>query len=72
MGGINDYSSLAELAKTAKSLKLKVALYSGHNSFNSEVEPHLDYYKIGPFIPECGPLNKKTTNQRFYKKENNK
>ena len=28
----------------------------------------LDYYKVGPYIPERGPLNKETTNQRFYKK----
>ena len=72
MGGINDYSSLAKLMQAAKDLGLKVAIYSGHNSFNSEIEPLVDYYKIGPFIPECGPLNKKTTNQKFYKKENNK
>ena len=28
----------------------------------------LDYYKIGPYIPEKGPLNKNTTNQVMYKK----
>ena len=25
-----------------------------------------DYIKLGPYIPECGPLNQKTTNQRMY------
>ena len=31
----------------------------------------LDYYKVGPYIPQAGPLNKNTTNQRFFKKEGN-
>lgn len=71
MGGINDYSSLAELMQEVKNNNLKVAIYSGHDDINTEIEPFVDYYKIGPFIPEFGPLNQKTTNQRFYKKENN-
>ena len=25
------------------------------------------YYKIGPYVEERGPLNKKTTNQKMYK-----
>ena len=28
--------------------------------------------KLGPYIEELGPLNSKTTNQRFYKIEKNK
>ena len=31
----------------------------------------VSYYKIGPYVPEFGPLNQLTTNQRFYKKTNN-
>ena len=71
MGGINDYSSLAELMKEVKDWGLKVAIYSGHDDLEPTIESFVDYYKIGPYIPECGPLNKKTTNQKFYKKENN-
>ena len=50
---------------------LKTALYSGENIISSIVSNYLDYYKIGPYIEEFGPLNKKTTNQKFFKKENN-
>ena len=71
MGGINNYHSLAELMKEVKDFGLKVAIYSGHNFINKDIEPYVDYYKVGPFIPELGPLNQITTNQKFYKKENN-
>ena len=71
MGGINDYSSLAELMKEVKDWGLKVAIYSGHDFINAEIEKYVDYYKIGSYIPEFGPLNLKTTNQKFFKKENN-
>jgi anaerobic ribonucleoside-triphosphate reductase activating protein len=71
MGGINDYSSLAELMKEVKDWGLKVAIYSGHDFISAEIEEYVDYYKIGPYIPEFGPLNLKNTNQKFYKKENN-
>ena len=72
MGGINDYSSLAALMQEVKNNNLKVAIYSGHDSINAEIEPFVDYYKIGHYDPELGPLNRKTTNQKFFKKENNK
>lgn len=51
--------------------KLKIAMYSGRQKFIKELAEKLDYYKIGPYIPEYGPMNLKTTNQIFYKKENN-
>lgn len=71
MGGINDYNTLAKLMMFVKNLNLKVAIYSGHNHIEPIIEPYVDYYKIGPYQPECGPLNLTTTNQKFYKKENN-
>lgn len=71
MGGINDYDTLAELMKEVKDWGLKVAIYSGHEYIESTIEPYVDYYKVGPYKPDCGPLNQKTTNQKFYKKENN-
>lgn len=46
---------------------LKIGLYSGREEvledFYWEV---LDYLKIGPYMPEFGPLNEETTNQRLY------
>ena len=71
MGGINDYSTLAHLMRHIKYKGLKVALYSGHSEMNSEIAEIADYYKIGPYIEELGPLNSETTNQRFYKKNAN-
>jgi anaerobic ribonucleoside-triphosphate reductase activating protein len=71
MGGINDYETLAELMKEVKEWGLKVAIYSGHEHIEPIIEPYVDYYKVGPYKPKYGPLNQKTTNQRFYKKENN-
>ena len=71
MGGINDYESLAKLMKEVKDWGLKVAIYSGHDYIEPIIEPLVDYYKIGPYNPKYGPLNSPTTNQKFYKKENN-
>lgn len=71
MGGINDYPTLANLMRHIKYKGLKVALYSGHPEMCPEIADIADYYKIGPYIPEFGPLNHKTTNQKFFKKENN-
>lgn len=73
MGGINDVEYLYALCHDIKSNypQLKLALYSGETIMRPILEEVLDYYKVGPFIPECGPLDKTTTNQRFYKKEQN-
>ena len=73
MGGINDYHYLLLLLMHIKQNypTLKTALYSGENFVSPLVSNYLDYYKIGPYIEEFGPLNKKTTNQKFFKKENN-
>ena len=71
MGGINDYSTLTHLMRHVKYKGLKVALYSGHTEMNSEIADIADYYKVGPYIEELGPLNRETTNQRFYKKDAN-
>lgn len=49
---------------------IKIAWYSGrqelHDSIKTNIED-FDYIKLGPYIEELGPLNIKTTNQRFYK-----
>lgn len=51
--------------------ELKFAMYSGMTKMHPQLSQVLDYYKIGPYIENYGPLNKKTTNQCFYKKVNN-
>jgi len=68
LGEGNDPGALLSLAKELRKRhpSLELALYSGR----PEVEPTLyelfDYVKVGPFIAELGPLNRKTTNQRLY------
>lgn len=50
---------------------LKVAWYSGRQELSDDIKlKNFDYIKLGPYKEECGPLNKKTTNQRFYKVNN--
>ena len=69
MGGDGRYNELAQLIKRAKinHPNLKFAMYSGVYRRNNIMESVLDYYKVGPYIRVCGPLNSPTTNQRFYK-----
>ena len=39
-----------------------------HRTLRKDIElGNFDYIKLGPYIEEFGPLNSKTTNQRFYK-----
>lgn len=47
---------------------IKVAWYSGRQELNNNIDLcNLDYIKLGPYKEEFGPLNSRTTNQRFYK-----
>ncbi len=68
LGEGRDPETLLSLAEHIRSLGLKAALYSGR----TEVEPAFwdtfDYIKTGPFIPERGPLNHPSTNQRLYRR----
>ena len=71
MGGDSDPKSinnLAEYIKTWPSLEhLKVAWYSGRQELSKYINlKWFDFIKLGPYIEEFGPLNSKTTNQRFY------
>ena len=76
MGGDSnpaDINYLARLIKLLSWSKLKVAWYSGRSWLPPEIYlPWFDYIKLGQYIEELGPLNKPTTNQRFYKIEKNK
>lgn len=69
MGGDNDHTSIVEFAKVIKGIKpsLNVAMYSGFQNIDNNLVDVLDYYKVGPYKPQCGPLNNPNTNQRMYK-----
>jgi len=47
---------------------LKIGLYSGNSSVSNMTKDLLDYVKVGCYIDELGGLDKKTTNQRMFKK----
>ena len=47
---------------------IKVAWYSGRQELSNNIDVfNFDYIKLGPYKEEFGPLNSRTTNQRFYK-----
>lgn len=71
MGEGNDKECLISLMRYIKDKypSLSLALYSGREKVEGELLRYLDYVKVGPYIPERGPLNKETTNQRLYKVE---
>ena len=66
LGEGQDPQAILFLAAHVRELGLDVALYSGREEVEDEVWEAFDYLKLGPYRPECGPLNKRTTNQRLY------
>ena len=51
---------------------LKIGWYSGFSEIPNEIDiNNFDYIKVGPYIEECGGLDKETTNQILYKVEHN-
>jgi anaerobic ribonucleoside-triphosphate reductase activating protein len=67
MGGDANHGEIAALAREIKEkLNLKVAMYSGDDRVDPVLVDSLDYYKVGPYVKELGPLDSPTTNQRFY------
>lgn len=71
MGGDSEAIHLVALASWVKThTNLKVAWYSGRQELADIVAKQLqwfDFIKLGPYKEEFGPLNSRTTNQRFYK-----
>ena len=68
LGEGRDPETLVSLCRHIKSVHgIEVALYSGRESVEEDLMEEFDYVKIGPYIPEKGPLNNPGTNQRLYK-----
>jgi anaerobic ribonucleoside-triphosphate reductase activating protein len=75
MGGDADPSEVDDIAQDIKEYYpgLKVAWYSGRQELSEDINlEFFDFIKLGPYIEELGPLNSKTTNQRFYLVEDGK
>ena len=71
MGGDAEPNEVKHLAMFMKEEfpHLKVAWYSGKEKLPSLIKLNLhnfDFIKLGPYKEEYGPLNKRTTNQKFY------
>lgn len=69
MGGDSGPKRIDALASfVTNHYQLKVAWYSGRQELSKEIDlQNFDAIKLGPYIEELGPLNSRTTNQRFYK-----
>lgn len=74
MGGDSDPFEVNVLAKAIKdNTDLKVAWYSGRQELSDKIDlNNFNFIKLGPYVEELGPLNKETTNQRFYKVDKEK
>lgn len=70
MGGDSNPLYIGFLAEYIKKHypNIKVAWYSGKDTLYDKLDLwDFDYIKLGPYKEECGPLDRRTTNQRFYK-----
>lgn len=75
MGGDWELTELKKLKNKVNSYRLKTAIYSGSDSEHTlkVLEDFgFDYVKVGSYNSDLGGLNSPQTNQRMYKKENNK
>ena len=71
MGGDSSPSKIDALAQWVKiNYPIKTAWYSGRQELSKDINlNNFNFIKLGPYIEDLGPLNSKTTNQRFYKIE---
>ena len=69
LGEGRDPEALLALARHIRGAHpaMEIALYSGREEVEPAIWDAFDYVKVGPYRPECGPLNERTTNQRLYR-----
>ncbi len=68
LGEGKDPQALLALARHIRShYDVALALYSGREQVEDALWAAFDYVKLGPYRPECGPLNNPATNQRLYR-----
>ena len=74
MGGDSNPLEIDALAHFIKiNYPIKTAWYSGRQELSKDINlNNFNFIKLGPYIEDLGPLNSKTTNQRFYKIEEGK
>ena len=70
MGGDASPKQVNELAWHVKQMGLKTCWYSGRQELSKEIAlENFDFIKLGPYIPSKGGLDSPSTNQRFYRIE---
>lgn len=70
MGGDSSPEWVNFLAEWVKDTfpELLVAWYSGNKELHEDIDlANFDFVKLGPYLEEKGPLNKRTTNQQFFR-----
>ena len=74
MGGDSNPLEVDAIAHFIKiNYPIKTAWYSGRQELSKDINlNNFNFIKLGPYIEDLGPLNSKTTNQRFYKVEEGK
>ena len=70
MGGDSSPEEVLKLAKFVRQFHKKTAWYSGSSKLYEDAQHCFDYIKLGKYIEALGGLNSSTTNQRFYRIEN--
>ena len=74
MGGDISPTIVNTLAKYVKEEypKLKVAWYSGRQELSKDIDlQNFNFIKLGPYNEDLGPLDSRTTNQRYYEVKKN-
>ena len=67
MGGDGNHEYIAYLSDVIhNNTNLKVAMYSGDDCVDDILLESLDYYKVGSYQEDKGPLSSETTNQKLY------
>lgn len=67
MGGDSEPGLVNLLAEVVRKAGLKVCWYSGRQELSNKINlSNFDFIKLGPYMKELGPLDKPTTNQKFY------
>ncbi|MDR2291914.1 MAG: anaerobic ribonucleoside-triphosphate reductase activating protein [Prevotellaceae bacterium] len=62
---------LAAFVQSASDRKIKTGWYSGKADLPEDIDlASFDYIKLGAYVEHLGGLNRRTTNQRFYRIEN--
>ena len=72
MGGDQNPFELSELLLNIRNKNIKTALYTGNDMVDECLLDKLDYYKVGGYVATLGGLNSKSTNQKMFKRDNNK